>query len=106
MGKSSGIDVGKVRVSADLLRALAHPLRLQILSYIDKYKNVSVKQIYKDLDLAQSITSQHLQILRRAGLVSTRRQGKFIKYSVAYDKVNDAVEAIQKYISKEASSPD
>ena len=38
--------------------------------------------------LEQSITSQHLRILRNADLVNTRREGKFIYYSLNYDKID------------------
>jgi len=75
-------------VSAGLLRAIAHPLRLQILSFIDKNKIINVNKIYNKLNLEQSITSQHLRILRNAEIVSTKREGKYILYSVNYAKVS------------------
>jgi len=74
-------------ISAGLLRAIAHPLRLQILSFIDKNKIINVNKIYNKLNLEQSITSQHLRILRNAEIVKTKREGKYILYSVNYDKV-------------------
>lgn len=95
----TSINIGKVKVSADILRALAHPLRLEIINFIDKNHIVNVKSIYNELDLKQSITSQHLQILRKAGLVITKRDGKFINYSLDYMKIEDAVNAIDKFTS-------
>lgn len=74
-------------ISAGLLRAIAHPLRLQILSFIDKNNIINVNKIYNKLNLEQSITSQHLRILRNAEIVKTKREGKYILYSVNYDKV-------------------
>ncbi|HHB79202.1 MAG TPA: transcriptional regulator [Saprospiraceae bacterium] len=98
MGKAmTNINIGKVKVSADILRALTHPLRLEILDFIDKNTTVNVKSIYNELDLKQSITSQHLQILRRAGLVITKRDGKFINYSLDYSKIEEAVKAIDRF---------
>ncbi len=93
----TNINIGKVKVSADILRALTHPLRLEILDFIDKNTTVNVKSIYNELDLKQSITSQHLQILRRAGLVITKRDGKFINYSLDYSKIEEAVKAIDRF---------
>ena len=96
----TSINIGKVKVSADILRALTHPLRLEILNFIDSNTTVNVKSIYKELDLKQSITSQHLQILRKAGLVITKRDGKCINYSLDYSKIGDAVKAIDKFTSE------
>ncbi len=96
----TSINIGKVKVSAEILRALTHPLRLEILDYIDKHHVVNVKSIYKELDLKQSITSQHLQILRQAGLVITKRDGKFINYAIDYSKIRDAVNAIDRFSSE------
>ncbi len=84
----------KLQESADILRALAHPLRIKILEFIDQNDAINVNKIYNTLNLEQSITSQHLRILRLAGLVITEREGKFIHYSLDYDKINTAVEAI------------
>ncbi len=96
----TSINIGKVKVSADILRALTHPLRLEILNFIDQNTMVNVKSIYKELGLKQSITSQHLQILRKTGLVLTKRDGKFINYSLNYSKIGDAVKAIDNFTSE------
>lgn len=67
-----------------LFRALAHPLRLQLLEFIGQHKATNVNKIYNTLKLEQSVTSQHLRILRDTGLVLTTRKGKFIYYSINY----------------------
>jgi DNA-binding transcriptional ArsR family regulator len=53
-----------------ILRALNHKLRQQILKLLDEKRKVTVTEIYIELRLEQSVTSQHLAILRRAGLVT------------------------------------
>jgi ArsR family transcriptional regulator len=63
----------QLTVSSEILRAVAHPLRMKILEFIDEHGNINVNKIYNNLDLEQSITSQHLKILRNAGLVITER---------------------------------
>ena len=78
-----------------ILRALNHKLRQQIVKLIDEQKKVTVTEIYVKLRLEQSVASQHLAILRRAGIVSTIREGKFIFYTVDYarlEQVNQFVE--------------
>jgi ArsR family transcriptional regulator len=92
----------KLQVSSDILRALAHPLRLKILQFIDQNDVINVNKIYNTLKLEQSITSQHLRILRMAGLVETEREGKFIHYKVDYDKIANTVSAIGSFLEKSA----
>ena len=92
----------KLDTSAEILRALTHPLRLKILEFIDKNDEINVNKIYNTLKLEQSITSQHLRILRLAGLVTTKRDGKFIHYSINYDKVNNTVKSIHTFLNKSA----
>ena len=91
----------KLKHSAEVLRALAHPLRLRILKYIDANKSVNVNKIYNALNLEQSITSQHLRILRVAGVVLTKREGKFIHYSVDYTKVITILKAVDAFLDAE-----
>lgn len=76
------------QASGSLLRAIAHPLRMYILAFIDKNKSTNVKNIYKTLDLEQSIVSQHLRILRTQGVVEAKREGKQIFYSLNYNKID------------------
>ena len=101
-GKAS-INAEKLHESSEILRALAHPLRMQILEFIDQNDKINVNHIYNTLKLEQSITSQHLRILRMAGIVKTIREGKFIHYSIDYSKVSNAVKAIDAFHKTDAA---
>ncbi len=92
-----GIDNEKLNVSSELMRALAHPLRLKIIDFIDKNPSINVNKIYNNLRLEQSITSQHLRILRDSGLVEAERDGKFVFYGLNYPLIQKAVKAIGRY---------
>ena len=92
------INSEKLQVSSEILRALAHPLRMKILEFIDRHKTINVNKIYNTLKLEQSITSQHLRILRLAGIVVTQRDGKFIHYSIDYSKVDSVLKAINAFL--------
>lgn len=72
-----------------MLRAVNHSLRQQLLKLLHKHGKMTVTEIYKKLHLEQSVTSQHLAILRRAGFVNTDREGKFIFYSVNYQRLKE-----------------
>ncbi len=96
-------DNGKLQYSCELMRALAHPLRLKILEFIDKHGAIQVNKIYNTLGLEQSITSQHLRILRLAGVVTAEKNGKFITYSINYDVVHKASVAVKNFTKASAA---
>lgn len=85
----------EITESAALMRAIAHPLRMKLIEFIDAHPDVNVNVIYNTLKLEQSITSQHLRILREAELVHTTREGKYIRYRVNYPKMEALNRAIQ-----------
>jgi DNA-binding transcriptional ArsR family regulator len=65
-----------------VFRALNHKLRGLFMSFISSKNEVTVTQLYIHFRIEQSVASQHLHILRKAGCVKTRREGKFIYYSI------------------------
>ena len=68
--------------AAALLKALANDRRLLVLcSLVDGYQSVS--EINKRVPLSQSALSQHLGVLREAGLVTTSRQSQTVYYTLA-----------------------
>ena len=58
-----------LKKGAVTLRALNHKLRQQIVKLIDENKRITVTEIFNKLHLEQSVASQHLAVLRRAGIV-------------------------------------
>lgn len=99
-----GTEDPNLRMAAGILRALAHPLRMKILEFIDQNDKINVNKIYNSLGLEQSITSQHLRILRNAELVKPQRDGKFIFYSINYPRMTDSVAAINKFLERSEMS--
>ena len=85
------IDFLKMKKAALILRAINHKLRMQIIKLIQEHQKITVTEIYVKLRLEQSVVSQHLAILRRVNLVNTQRDGKFIYYTINYDKVKQLV---------------
>src|SRR5438552_11929925 len=67
-------------------KALASAHRLEILELLAQSER-TVESLADELQLSMANTSQHLQTLRAAGLVDTRRQGLFIHYRLADDRV-------------------
>ncbi len=60
---------------------------------ISHHNSVCVNQIYGGLAIEQSVTSQHLRILRQSKLVNTKREGKFVYYSLNFEKMAGAAQA-------------
>ena len=89
------VDFVNLKKAAMILRALNHKLRQQIVKLIDENKKLTVTEIYIKLRLEQSVASQHLAILRRAGIVKTTRDGKFIHYSVNSTRVEGIMNCVQ-----------
>ncbi len=69
-------------VTVEMFRALADPVRLELLAQIAARGPLCVCHLQDDLPYSQSRISKHLGTLRRAGLVTTRREGTWIYYSV------------------------
>ena len=91
------MDAVQVAKASLVLRAINHPLRQKMLRYIHQCKKANVTEIYIKLRLEQSVTSQHLAILRKAGFVSTTRDGKQVYYAINYDKL-DQVQDLSRQI--------
>jgi ArsR family transcriptional regulator, arsenate/arsenite/antimonite-responsive transcriptional repressor len=80
---------------ARLLKALADPTRLRILSLLSRYEGeVCVFEIVESFTLEQPTISHHLRILRVAGLVDCRKKGLWAYYYVRREALNRAREVI------------
>lgn len=88
------------------LKAVNHKLRLSMLQQMHRYGSVPVTALYEQMNLEQSVASQHLAILRRHGFVNTRRQGKYIYYSVNYERLKDTESLCRQLLHKEVTIAD
>lgn len=78
-------------IEAELFGALAHPARLEILSLLRDCE-ACVCHIQAMLDQRQAYVSQHLNVLRQAGLVTNRREGLRVYYQLAGPEVLDLID--------------
>lgn len=79
------IELLQIKKASLIFRAINHRLRQQMIKLLHEHKKMTVTEIYMKLELEQSVASQHLAILRKAGFVLTKRDGKFVYYSVNYE---------------------
>ena len=83
------VELLTLKKAATVLRAINHGLRLDMLKLLHRHGRLCVGDIYCRLELEQSVASQHLALLRRAGVVRTERSGKQIYYSVNYERLHE-----------------
>lgn len=98
-GDNLKLDFLRLKKAAMILRALNHKLRQLLVKLIDEHQKITVTEIYVNLRLEQSVVSQHLAILRRAGIVITQREGKFIFYSLNYKRLKEINSFVEQLVS-------
>ena len=86
-------DVQLERV-ADVLKAVAHPVRLRIVEFLEDGEK-SVTEIQACLGITQSLTSQHLGQLRVRGVLQARKEGNVVQYSIANPSVTKVIHCIR-----------
>jgi ArsR family transcriptional regulator len=77
-------------LQADLCKTLSNPKRLEILDILKDENEISVNQLAERLEIPKANTSQHLAVLRQAGVVSTRKDGINVYYSLRSAKISEA----------------
>ena len=85
---------------ARICKAFAHPGRLQILDLLGHGER-GVSELQKGLRISKTSMSQHLSILKSAGVLSTRREGKQIYCSLAMPEVKQACQLIRKVLQNQ-----
>jgi len=84
---------------AEMLKALAHPTRLQILDQLRDGEKCVCK-ITPELRMEQSNVSRHLNVLKKEGLVVSRKEGLKVFYKVSDPKIFDILEASKELLKK------
>lgn len=70
---------------AKLAKAIGHPARVRILRMLSRKEARVCSQIVDELPLAQSTVSEHLRILKEAGLVRSSQDGVRVGYCIDFD---------------------
>ncbi|MCO5161001.1 MAG: metalloregulator ArsR/SmtB family transcription factor [Mesorhizobium sp.] len=87
---------------AQVAKAFGNPQRLELVEHLAQGPR-SVEALATKLSLPVANVSQHLQAMRRAGLVTSERDGKFVNYRLADDGVLDAFAAIRSVAEKHSA---
>jgi rhodanese-related sulfurtransferase/DNA-binding transcriptional ArsR family regulator len=87
---------------AAVAKSMAHPHRLELLEQLAQGER-SVEVLANKSGLSIANTSQHLQQMRRAGIVSSRRDGKFVCYSLSDHAVLDLLAALRRIAERNSA---
>ena len=93
---------------AEALRALAVPSRLRIIELLQLHPHC-VRALTMQLDISQPAVSQHLAVLKRAGLVDADKEGTMVHYRInpaRFEQIMRALEAVGRTRYREAAEAD
>lgn len=76
------------QMKAEFFKTLGHPSRIRVLELLSKHEH-SVGELLRAIDIEASSLSQQLAVLRRAGLVTTRKEGSTVYYSLVSTQIAD-----------------
>jgi len=81
--------------AAKMLKAIAHPVRMSIIGYLEDGKKRTVTEIHKKVGIGQSTASHHLGIMKDKGVLDSRREGKNTCYFLKYEKLTTILKCIE-----------
>jgi DNA-binding transcriptional ArsR family regulator len=92
----SNLTPEQLEKASNMLKAIAHPLRIAILNHLENGKKLTVTEIHELLNIEQSTTSHHLGILKDKGVLASQREGKNTYYYLKHDNLASIVECVSK----------
>src|SRR6185369_16028436 len=78
------------RLKAEFFKALSHPLRIRVLELLVD-RDMTVSDLQDALEVEQSSLSQQLAVLRRAGIVDSRREGSRVTYALTDERIGEVL---------------
>lgn len=89
-------DLARLEPAVDLLKALAAPVRLAVVEQLVAGPRC-VHELVRAVGVSQPLVSQHLRVLRGAGLVSAGRRGREVEYALADEHVAHVVRDVLRH---------
>ncbi len=82
-----------------LFKALSHPIRLKIVKKLIE-NNMCVCELTGDIEFSQSNLSQHLKILKDAGILVSRKEGLRVNYEIYNNRIKDIIILSEKIVKE------
>ncbi|KKS35491.1 MAG: ArsR family transcriptional regulator [candidate division WWE3 bacterium GW2011_GWF1_42_14] len=89
-------------MTIDIFSAISNPVRIKLLMCLSE-KPKSVNELIQTCGMSQSAVSQHLAKLKKAGILDTKKEGKYVFYKLLYPQAAEVafkVESLSKEITK------
>lgn len=90
------LNVEQLNAASEMLKAIAHPMRIAILGLLEDGKLLTVTEIHELLSIEQSTTSHHLGILKSKGVLTSKRKGKNTFYFLKHERLSEIIECLSK----------
>jgi len=90
------IEAQKLENAAEMLKAIAHPIRISIVGMLGAGKKLCVTEIYEELEIEQAVASHHLSILKNKGVLLMEKEGKHCFYSLKHELLSQIIECVNK----------
>ena len=90
------IEAAKLEKMADILKAISHPLRLEVLELLEEKEPQSVAEIREQIDIEQSLLSHHLTKMKDKGVLDSFREGRNIYYRRAFAEITKIFDCMEK----------
>ena len=90
------LDIDMLESAANMLKALAHPMRIAIIKLLEGGEKKTVTEIHKILNIEQSTTSHHLGILKDKGILNSKREGKNTYYFLKHESLKNIIACVSK----------
>lgn len=87
--------------ASSMLKALAHPIRISIVKYLENGNKLTVTEIHNLLKIEQSTTSHHLGILKDKGILKSQREGKNTLYFLKHKDLRHLISCVTTCTAKE-----
>ncbi len=92
-----GVKLSDCERIAEVLKALGHPTRVKIVKYLSDGEKC-VKEIWQELGIPQPTVSQHINILKNAGIISYRKDGVKTCYKIEEPKVVEIIKLLSEEV--------
>ncbi len=96
MNTDTSLTTERLQAASQILKAMAHPLRVAILNLLSDNKKLTVTEIHEALKIEQSTTSHHLGILKDKGVLMSERDGKHSYYFLKNNNLKHIIECLNK----------
>jgi DNA-binding transcriptional ArsR family regulator len=95
MEAQKDLKMPELEKAAFILKSIAHPSRLAIINILSRQEWQAVSEISEALEMEQSLTSHHLNIMKMKGVLESKRDGKKIKYKLKLVEVKEVISCIE-----------